>query len=63
MESKKYPTKKFKIGRMQNLILENDEENLDFLSTRIEKLKLYQYGTSDFYEILEDIFRRICGYL
>ena len=57
MESKKYPKKKFRIGRMQNIILENYGENIDFLSTRIDNLKLYQYGTSEFYAILEEIFK------
>lgn len=51
-----FPKKIFTIGPMQNCILYNDKENLEFLATRITRLKSCIFGSPAFYAILENIF-------
>lgn len=56
MNTSQFPKKVFSIGPMHNSILSNTEENRQFLSKRIEKLKANPYGTPAFYQELEKIF-------
>ena len=51
-----YPKKVFKIGPLQNCVLDNIEENTAFASLRLTKLKSQQIGSSGFYAVLKDLF-------
>ena len=55
-DSINYPIKVFKIGKMQNCVLDNIDENTAFVFKRFEELKSQPCGSPDFYKILEDIF-------
>ena len=56
MNTSQFPKKVFSIGPMHNSILTNAEENTQFISTRIEKLKANPYGTPAFYKELDAVF-------
>ena len=56
MDTSNYPKKKFVIGPMQNIVLENSDENLKFLEKRIARLESHSFGSPAFYTTLEEIF-------
>lgn len=56
MDTSQFPKKIFAVGPMHNIILTNAEENMKFLSLRIEKLEIQQYGSAAFYQELEAVF-------
>lgn len=52
-----FPNKIFKIGKLQNCVLDNESEILAFASKRLERLKSQRFGTPEFYATLENIFK------
>ena len=51
-----YPVKVFKIGQLQNCVLDNMRENTVFALKRLKELQSHPCGSLEFYKVLESLF-------
>ena len=51
-----YPVKVFKIGQLQNCVLDNINENTELVLKRLKELQSHPCGSLEFYKALEGVF-------